>query len=544
LSEACHAGARRPRGMSGLRNVRSWPAWAWVSLATLVSFLLHLPFFGLPMISDEGGYAYVAQRWFDGRGELYDNIWVSRPQGIFVAYGFIFKTIGPSIIDIRIGAWVFSALTLIFVWLFANEWAGRRVAILATLLFAVISGSPAIEGFTANAEVFMALPATAGAWLLLYASRRGWGTLSLIGVGIMAGLATVLKPSGVVMIPIALVFVALASLDGNRAIVRRCLWIMLGVAIVAAPTLIHGWMIGWHRFVFASITYRLEFQSSTTVSTMHHVRAIGKLFHRTWMVLLLTSVVVSLQYRLSGRPIAARQWFAKLTEAPRVGIVAQPTFRPATRLPGGDVLLRLWLLGSLAGIAMGGDWWYHYLVQILAPFAVWFALALLDLKDRLTRNWRVMLVVATLFVLLLPYSVVRQGSAGNMSRALFNHPGYPAQQDVADYLRGHTKPETPIFVAFDQAALYYLSDLPSTYRYMYDQELRALPGAEDELVTMVESPYRPVYIVGTRQRAPFPDRGQAFWNAVSEHYHLESMVRGVPIYRANDPLKYHYTDLG
>jgi hypothetical protein len=79
---------------------------------------------------------------------------------------------------------------------------------------------------------------------------------------------------------------------------------------------------------------------------------------------------------------------------------------------------------------------------------------------------------------------------------------------------------------------------------MYDQELRAIPGAEDDLVAMVQSPYRPVYIVGTRQRAPFPDRGQAFWNAVSEHYHLETMVRGVPIYRTNEPLKYHYSELG
>lgn len=498
------------------------------------------------MISDEGGYAYVAQRWIDGRGELYDNIWVSRPQGIFLAYGLIFKTIGTSIDAIRLGAWVFSALTLIFVWLFANAWAGRRVAIVATLLFALISGSPAIEGFTANAEVFMALPAAAAAWLLLRACRQGWGRVSLIGVGALAGLATVLKPSGVVMIPIAIAFVALTSLDGNRAILRRSLWIVLGVAIIAAPTLIHGWMIGWHQFIFASVTYRLEYQSSTTVSAMHHVRAIGKLFHRTWMVLLLVSVVVNAQYRLAGRRFAARQWFARLAEAPRAGIVAQPSFQSANRYDGadGDVLLRLLLLGSFAGIAMGGDWWYHYLVQILAPFAIWFAPVLLDLKDRMTRNWQVVLLIATLFVFLLPYSVVRRGSAGDMSHALFNHPGYPAQQQVANYLRSHTEPETPIFVAFDQAALYYLSDLPSTYRYMYDQELRAMPGAEDELIAMIESPYRPVYIVGTRQRAPFPDRGQAFWNAVSENYHLESMVRGVPIFRANEPLKYHYTDLG
>jgi hypothetical protein len=51
---------------------------------------------------------------------------------------------------------------------------------------------------------------------------------------------------------------------------------------------------------------------------------------------------------------------------------------------------------------------------------------------------------------------------------------------------------------------------------------------------MVEGPERPVYIVGTRQLAPFEDRGLAFWEAVQRHYVLESVVRGVPIYRAID----------
>ena len=56
-----------------------------------------------------------------------------------------------------------------------------------------------------------------------------------------------------------------------------------------------------------------------------------------------------------------------------------------------------------------------------------------------------------------------------MTSPLFGHPGYADQEVVANYLHDHTSPETPIFVAFDQAALYYLADRPSTYRYLYDQ---------------------------------------------------------------------------
>jgi hypothetical protein len=53
---------------------------------------------------------------------------------------------------------------------------------------------------------------------------------------------------------------------------------------------------------------------------------------------------------------------------------------------------------------------------------------------------------------------------------------------------------------------------------------------------MVESSERPYYIIGTRQLAPFDDRGLSFWEAVQRHYVLETVVRGVPIYRAKADL--------
>ena len=97
----------------------------WLLFAVGLSLLLRWPFLRLPMISDEGGYAYVAQRWRDGRGHLYDDLWVSRPQGIFAAYGIIQRTLGPTVADLRLGAWLASVFTLVFIWRYAREWAGR-----------------------------------------------------------------------------------------------------------------------------------------------------------------------------------------------------------------------------------------------------------------------------------------------------------------------------------------------------------------------------------------------------------------------------------
>lgn len=486
------------------------------------------------MINDEGGYAYVADQWLTGRGELYDEIWVSRPQAIFVAYGAIFRVIGDSTEAIRLGAWLVSIATLGFVWLFARDWAGRKAAMVATLIFAILSGSPAIEGFTANSEVFMALPAAACAWLLLRAGRAGWSVRTLIGIGVVASIATQLKPAGVVMIPVALAYVWLVGGSGWGTMMRRGGWIVAGSALAAPPALIHGMLIGWHDFLFASVTYRLEFQSSATYDVEHHMRALASLFYRTWPTLAMVSLVVLLDWRQTRVWGSVAEWRGRLLESTRVGIIARPAVRPARVLPtaDGDVLLRLWFLGCLVGIAMGGDWWYHYLIQALAPFAIWFGPVLLAVALRLTRYWRAALATAVLMILLSPYvGAIRMGHDA-MARELFDHTGYPVQEQVAQYIREHTSSDNQIFVAFDQAALYYLTDRQGTYRYMYDQELRAIPSANDDLVAMVKSADRPLYIIGTKQRAPFPDRGQEFWDAVAEYYYLEDMVRGVPIFRA------------
>jgi hypothetical protein len=316
-------------------------------------------------------------------------------------------------------------------------------------------------------------------------------------------------------------------------VAKRSFWITGGFIAALAPALIHGYLIGWDNFVFAAITYRVTHQSSATNSPAHHLHAMFDLFSRIWPLVAAAILPCLIRWWAQGDRVGARSWLPRASEA-RVGIVAWAAFRPRIK-PGdeGMLLLRLWMLGCLAGIAMGGDWWFHYLIQIAAPFSIWLAVTLLDVRRLLNERGRWLMAVSVALLLMFPYSVVAKGDAGDITKAIYGHPGYPDQISVAKYLKEHSPPNTPIFVAFDQAALYYLADRPSVYRYLYDQELRALPEAQDELIAIIESPNRPMYIVGTRQVAPFPDRGQAFWGAVARHYHVEAWVHGVPILRAN-----------
>lgn len=511
------------------------PSWAWLLVAVAVSLLLWLPFLDLPMISDEGGYAYVTTRWLAGQGHLYHDLWVSRPQGIFVVYALILHTLGTGVVALRLGAWLAAMATLLLVWRFARLSAENRVAIIAAFGFAILSGSPAIEGFTANAEVFMAVPATAAAVLLLRAGRGRWSAAPLLGAGVCAGLATLLKPSGIVMLGVGIAYVWLMEPEARLAM-RRMALLLAGLVAALAPACIHGWLIGWHAFFYAAVTYRLTSQSGATAGLSHQLISIGALAGRCWPLLALTALLLLIRHGQWPRLAALRGGLDReLARSSRLGIVA-PALVVRWRGDSATLLLRLWLLASLAGVVIGGDWWPHYLIQAAAPFAIWLAAAFVGAWDRLARMPRRGLAVLTLLALLSPYSVLAKGGDNAISQAIFAQPAYPSQNAVAAYLRQHDPTDATIFVAFDNPAIYYLADRPAAYPHLYDAELRAIPGTYGQLLDLINGSDRPRYVVGTKEHAPYPDRGRAFWAAVSRHYHLVDTVRGVPILREDDGL--------
>lgn len=501
----------------------------WLLGAALLSLLLRLPFLHLPMIADEGGYAYVAQRWLDGRGELYHDIWVSRPQGIFLVYGTVMETLGTGPAAFRVGAWVAAAAMIPCVWAIAARCGGRRVAIVATLLYAIVSGSPAIEGFTANAEVFMALPAIGGVWLLLRAQERGWAAGTLALVGGLATVATLMKPSGIVMFPVALAFIALVGAGGWNAVARRGGWVLGGGAVALLPALIHGWVVGWDAFVYAAITYRVTHQSSLTAGMERHLLGIGGLVLRATPMLAALAVAWWMQRRLHAQERVTPA-VSGGSHTHRAGTLAaaraQARRRPAV------ALLWLWSGGCLAGIAMGGDWWNHYLIQAAAPFAIGLGLLAVDVDARLDGVRRGLFAAAIALLVLAPYGTVAAGDPEAISEWLYPNQDLGPQDEVAAYLRTHGDPDAPIVIAFDKAAMYYLADRPAAYRYLYDQELRAIPGAEDAMIALVSGDGRPEYVIDTLQPSPFANEAARFWAAVDAHYVIETVVEGWVVYRA------------
>ena len=515
----------------------------WLLVAILGSLALRVPFFNVAMIHDEGGYAYAARGWFEGTGRLYDDLWISRPQGIFILYGAVFELLGQGAWAFRFAAWIFVALTIVAVWLVGRRWTTPAVANLAAVLAAVTLSLPNLEAFTANAEIFMGLPSAFAAFWLLRQHQEGWSSWQLAGVGILIGVAIQLKPSGVVMAFVAVAFMLMVVERPLLARLRMCGAVAGGIAAVGIPTLIHGWTLGWEDFLYATITYRLTMQSSATVGLERHLETLRNIFTNGMSLAMigLLLLVLALRYRVA---LGEDQRWRRLPGQLRQGAIHAPvalfTHHPAPpfRLTRPDdaagTMIRLWAVGAAAGIAIGGDWWSHYLIQIAPPFALWLAHTLVIIALALRRWQRAIFVAVVATLLVLPFNVLI-GSRDGVTERIFRHPGYPAQEEVARYLQENSDPNRTIYVAFDQAAIYYLSDRKPAYRHLYDQELRALPSAYADIIAIIHSPDRPQYIVSTLHPGPFPDDSRAFWREVGLYYDIETTIDGVPIYREKPP---------
>lgn len=513
--------------------------WLWLGFAVLLSLAVRIPFFRIPLLADEGGYAYATTGWVEGTGQLYDDLWISRPQGIFFVYAGILDLFGGDSVAFRFAAWIAIALTTIAVWGFARIWASPWASTIAAITFALMSGLPNLEGYSANSEMFMGFPVALGALWLLRTSRTGWHPWHLVGIGVLIGIATSIKPAAAVMVPVAWGFILILK-DGapRRARIRRCLFVAAGISSIGILSLLHGWYLGWNDFIYATFTYRLTAQSSATVGLQYNLEAIGRLALRCWaLITLLIGLLVVLHFdRILGAPRLCL-FAAGISRIRDRFVIGQRggADLPETHLHSlagdGHLMLRLWLVGSLFGLSVGGDWWAHYLIQVTAPLSIWIAVALGGILPALRRGARISVAAGSLLLLIIPFWVLVLGSTERMTGVMFSHPGYPAQAEIASYLREHTEPGTAIYVAFDQASIYYLADRPPAYRHLYDQELRGIPGSYADIIAIIRSDRRPEYIVATRQPGPFPDDSRAFWLEAGQYYTLETTIQGVPIYR-------------
>ena len=186
----------------------------------------------VPLERDEGGYAYTAQlilQGFPPWAKAYD---IKMP-GLYYVYALILTVFGQTTTGIHLGLLVINAATIVVLFFLARRLSDTSVALAAAASYGVMSLSRTVQGFSANAEHLLILPALGGILLLLRAidTRR---LKIFLASGLLLGLALVIKHQGMFFAAFGAVFLLLSYF---KKPINRCKRYVLEYALFGLGTI-------------------------------------------------------------------------------------------------------------------------------------------------------------------------------------------------------------------------------------------------------------------------------------------------------------------
>lgn len=492
------------------RAVARWAAGIglarWVVVCGALHVLLRVPFLGLPLGIDEGGYAYVARDWAQGAGtSLYGDSWIDRSPALIGAYRMAMAVgaeLGSPELGIRLLGLVCGLAGVVACTLVARELVGRRAARVAALCAALLFAAPAVKANFSYAELLAAAPATFSIWFLLRGARATTrvpqATAWAAGAGALATLAVLMKQSS---LGCAIVALAVA---GVVLLVQRA---RLKVAAAAG-----GYVAGFATVWLAVAAWALQGQGvGELLYALFGFRAdaIGALAQNRATPLVQGAQLVGLLMAAGILPLLIVS-IARLDRVLRDhGAIACAT-------------LSAWLAGDAVGVFAGGSYWSHYGVQLIPVATVAGAIGLAWTRQRIaivSALAAIAVVQAVGFLALLQFEPFEEGSLR-----------------TAAAVRTMAQPDDTLYVLYARANVLHYSGLRSPYPYNWSLMVRARPGARQQLLQLLRSPRRPDWIVAWQSPRSWGLDGDArvVSRTLAFRYRRVTTVCGRPIYQRND----------
>jgi 4-amino-4-deoxy-L-arabinose transferase-like glycosyltransferase len=453
--------------------------------AAALAVLVRLPFFGAPLTADEGGYAEAARLW-DRGATLYRDIWVDRPQGLVLIFRGVLQ-IGSSTDSIRAVAAIVGALSVLATMLLAYRLTGRRTTALACgLLMATFGASPFLESFTLAGELLASFAAILSL-LAFTAYQRSRSPAWLVAAGLASGCAVMIKQSGFDAVLAVVVYLAWTE---RRRTVRP---VAVVVASAAAPV-VAGLLaaVSLQKWWFAVVGYRGSGDSLVTGSFVHRLDLLQQ-----------------------SLPAAAKG----------LGLLV---LLGALGWRGSPLLVRLWLGTAVLGVLGGGNFHFHYYLQLVPPLAILAGggvdRLLARRRERLLGAAYVAAAIATV-VLTVP---VMLDTPRAQAKAIWPHdPHLQYDAAVTRYVEAHTRPGQKILVLWGAADIYFLADRTPAIPYMWFRNIQAIPGARTDAWRALRAK-EPALVIESQSPDSADPTGRTS-SILASGYRLVASVEGVPV---------------
>jgi hypothetical protein len=176
-----------------------------------------------------------------------------------------------------------------------------------------------------------------------------------------------------------------------------------------------------------------------------------------------------------------------------------------------------WMLAALVGIVLGGSYWPHYLIALVAGVAAVAASVFAR------RRWLGLLVVCivALPTALTAARVVRNDSADNLQTSTLA---------IGHYLHARALPNQTAYVLYAKVNVLYYAGLRDPYPYNWSLMMRAVPGAQDRLRALLASQRRPTWVVRADSTHSMGlDASGATNRLLVAHYRKVATVCGDPV---------------
>jgi 4-amino-4-deoxy-L-arabinose transferase-like glycosyltransferase len=453
----------RAARLVGLFRIRPMTSAGLIAILAL-TFYLRFLYFGQYIDADVGNAGYIAWRMAEGE-VLIDLEGPGKPPLYSMLYAVFIRLFGTSVLGLKIFGALFVLLAVLAVYWLVKQAYGKQVGLLAALLFGIFSSAPMVEGETVNLETIMHLPSILAIGLILKGSISGkirWYFLA----GTCAALTTLVKQVGGVLFFVFLCYGIHEWLGKATSFRRRLVY---RYAVVGGGALL--------PFVGITIFYHVhgytlrELYDSLLGSNFRYLQRGYEYASSLKSFSMMMRVIL---------PENSLIW---------LGTIFAPTYIVWRMLRGkgqrSDLLLLWWAFWSFAVLWISGTFFWHYFLQIVAPFSVltaygvitsWKLTKFLSPLSKLVLRgvWMIILGILTFVFIktdykyLFFYSPTEQTTFQHkLSDGVFD--GYGVynivQHEIASYIRAQTDPAETIYVWGIAPQIYFLARRKAATRY-------------------------------------------------------------------------------
>jgi len=436
----------KPQGIKptgGINHQKTFLLWmAGIFLGVVV--LVRLRLLSVPLERDEGEYAYMAQQLLQGILPYTEAHSMKFP-GIYFVYAGVLAIFGQSPVAIHLSLLFVNLATAALLFFLGRNLLSGSAGIAAAVSFSVLTLSPALQGFWANSEHFILVPALGGILLMRLAQDR---PARFFFSGLLFGLALLIKQHAVFFFlfgMIVLVFrVVTQSQPFNKPYLNTGLFAAGGMTPLFLSALLY-WITGnFSDFWFCTFQYAWEYVSIVSLGQglENFKYFFAKILEPNFPILLLSSLgLASASWRMNSRPeyIFLIGFFACSFLAITPGFYFRPHYfilwMPAISLLAGagfdSLASRFSSAGLKTGIPAG-------ILTLALGLPVWMQ------KE---------------FFFTLPVT--------KATRLTYGVNPFPESLEIAKYIRDHSQEDDKIAVFGSEPQIYFYSHRQSATRHLY-----------------------------------------------------------------------------